>query len=68
MQKEQALTLTVLEVAALLQISRGSAYEAVRSGQIPSVRFGRSIRVPIVALEQLLKQSGQGPHAEEAAT
>lgn len=54
MQKEEALTLTVPEVAALLRISRSSAYGAVRSGQIPSLRFGRSIRVPRAALERLL--------------
>lgn len=56
MTDEQAkLTLTVPEVAALLRISRGSAYEAVRTGQIPSLRFGRVIRVPRHALEHLLE-------------
>ena len=55
MNGEQAkLTLTVPEVAALLRISRGACYEAVRTGQIPSLRFGRLIRIPRHALEQLL--------------
>lgn len=48
------LTLTVPEVAILLRISRGSAYEAVKRGDIPSLKFGRSIRVPRYALERLL--------------
>lgn len=51
---EQQLMLTVTEVARLLRISRGTAYEAVRTGQLPSIRFGRVIRVPRHALECLL--------------
>jgi len=45
---------TVEEAARLLRIGRGSAYEAVRAGDIPSVRLGRSIRVPRHALTSLL--------------
>ena len=37
--------LTVEQAASLLQISRGSAYEAVRTREIPSFRVGRSIRI-----------------------
>lgn len=37
--------LTVEQAASLLQISRASAYEAVRAGEIPSFRVGRSIRI-----------------------
>ena len=48
------LTLTVAEVAALLRISRSTAYEAVRTGQIPSLRFGRRIVIPKAALHCLL--------------
>lgn len=51
---EERLTLTVPEVARLLRISRGTCYEAVHTGQIPSLRFGRSIRIPRSALERLL--------------
>jgi excisionase family DNA binding protein len=48
------LTLSVPEVAALIGISRTSAYEAVRRGEIPSLVFGRRIVVPRSALEELL--------------
>jgi excisionase family DNA binding protein len=48
------LTLTVPEVAALLGVSRNAAYEAVAVGQIPSIRIGRRLLVPRVALERLL--------------
>lgn len=48
------LTLTVEEAAASLGISRASAYEAVRRGDIPAIRIGRRILVPRVALERFL--------------
>jgi excisionase family DNA binding protein len=48
------LTLTVDEVAGLLGVSRSTAYECVRTGEIPSVTFGRRILVPKRWLESLL--------------
>ena len=51
---EDRLTLTVEEAAALLGISRAFAYEAVTRGEIPSIRIGRRILVPKVALERFL--------------
>lgn len=35
----------VAEVAEFLRIGRSRAYELVGSGEIPSVRIGRSVRV-----------------------
>jgi excisionase family DNA binding protein len=40
------LTYTVDEVAHLLNISRGAAYQHVRDGVIPAERLGRSWRIP----------------------
>lgn len=48
--------LTVQEAARLLRISRGAAYEAIRTGAIPSVRIGRTLRVPRQALNQMLAE------------
>lgn len=48
------LTFSVPEVADLLGISRSSAYEAVRRGEIPALAFGRRVVVTRVTLEQLL--------------
>ena len=48
------LTLTVEETAAVLGISRGLAYEMVKTSKIPSIRFGRRVLVPRRALERLL--------------
>ncbi len=47
-------TYTVAEVAALLGISRSTAYKCVRRGEIPSRRFGRRIVVLHQDLEGLL--------------
>ena len=47
-------TLTVQEVAVLLRLGRSSAYAAVRSGEIPSVRVGHRLLVPTAALLRLL--------------
>jgi excisionase family DNA binding protein len=58
----ESLVLTVEETAELLRIGRTAAYEAVRAGEIPSLRIGRSLRVPRHALEQLL--NGHGPADE----
>jgi excisionase family DNA binding protein len=49
--------LTLPEVASLLRISRGSAYEAAKRREIPTIRIGRRLLVPSDALERLL--SGQ---------
>ncbi len=60
-----SLVLTVVEVARELGISRGLAYEAVRLGQIPSVRIGRRVLIPRAALERLLAQNETSPAPTE---
>lgn len=50
----ERLTVTVVEAAQLLGVSRMTAYSAVREGSIPSVRIGRRLLVPKAALERLL--------------
>jgi excisionase family DNA binding protein len=52
------LTVTVEEAAAALGISRGLAYALVRRGDIPSVRLGRRIVVPVRALDAVLDGDG----------
>ncbi len=46
---------TVDEVAVRLGLSRNSAYEAIRRGEIPHLRIGRRILVLKPALEALLQ-------------
>jgi excisionase family DNA binding protein len=53
-QGENRVTLTVSEAAELLGISRSTAYECVRTGEIPSVTFGRRVLIPRHRLDRLL--------------
>jgi excisionase family DNA binding protein len=53
----ERLTMTVPE-AGRLGLGRNAAYEAARAGEIPTVRFGKLLRVPIRALERLLDNVG----------
>ena len=48
------LTYTVTEAAALLGISRTSAYECVRRGEIPSLTLGRRVVISRVVLERMV--------------
>jgi excisionase family DNA binding protein len=50
------------DVAATLGISRASAYEGVKTGEIPSIRIGRRFLVPTAAVRRLLQLDG-GPNA-----
>jgi len=49
--------LTVQEASRILRLSRGATYEAIRRGQVPSIRVGRRILVPRAALERLLDKA-----------
>jgi excisionase family DNA binding protein len=55
--QQEKLTLTVTEAAQLLGLSRASAYEAIRMGQIPSIRIGSRIIIPKIALVEMLKEA-----------
>jgi len=52
------LTMSVEEAAIALGISRTFAYEAVARGEIPCVRIGKRILVPIAGLNRLLESAG----------
>lgn len=55
--------LTVEEVRQVLNLSKNSAYEAIKRGDIPSVRLGpRLTRVSKVALMEVM--NGEGLRAE----
>ncbi len=51
------------QVAVLLGLGRGSVYEALRRGDLPSVRIGRRILIPREPLLRLLGVSGDTPGA-----
>ena len=53
-QEPTRLTLSISAAARLLGISRASAYECARRGEIPVLKLGRRLVVPRAALERLL--------------
>ena len=48
------LTMSVTAAARALGISRGLAYELVHRGELPAVRLGRRLLVPVAALDRLV--------------
>lgn len=51
-------TMSVEEAGRILGIGRGSAYRAARKGEIPTIRLGRRLLVPIAGLQALLGAKG----------
>ncbi len=59
--EELPLLLTVDEAAEVLRIGRNGAYAAVANGCLPSVRIGRTIRIPRDALAVLIRAEAHAP-------
>lgn len=55
--------LTVEEAARVLRVGRTAAYAAVKAGDIPCIKVGRSIRVPRHKLEHMLGLSNDNEPA-----
>lgn len=51
---EKKLAYSVMETASMLGIGKTLAYELVRKGKIPSIKLGRRIIIPRMAIENLL--------------
>jgi excisionase family DNA binding protein len=51
------MSCTVEEAGEMLGISRHSAYRAARIGEIPTIRVGRRLVVPLARLNELLGQT-----------
>ena len=47
-------TISVEQAGQIMGLSRDPAYEAVQSKQIPSIRLGRSIKVPTAGIRKML--------------
>lgn len=57
------LTVSVTEAASMLGISRALAYELVARGEVQSVRLGRRVVVPVVALRAMVAGGDLPPAA-----
>lgn len=58
MEKIERLVMSVPEAGAKLGLGRTAAYEAAARGDLPVVKVGRALRVPIVAFERMLSEAG----------
>lgn len=52
----EPLVLTVSEAADVLRISRAKAYRLVAAGELPAVRVGATLRVPLDALREYVRR------------
>lgn len=66
----ERLLLRPAEAAELIGVSRARAYELIAQGEIPSIKLGASIRVPMRALhawiDQQLEKAAAGAGNEAA--
>jgi len=63
----QKRTYSVEEAAKILGIGRSAAYQAVGTGEIPAIRIGKRLLVPVQALEQLLSTATRDRGGERVA-
>jgi excisionase family DNA binding protein len=49
--------LTGKEIAEILKISKALAYRLISRGEIPSIRFGRTVRVKQADLEKFIAEN-----------
>ena len=53
-KEETKLVMTVPEAGAKLGLSRQASYQAARRGDIPTIRIGHLLKVPVVQFNRLL--------------
>ena len=59
-------TLSIIEAGEVLGIGRSAAYEAAKQGELPTIKIGRRLLVPIALLERLLAGAlRQSPDPDE---
>jgi excisionase family DNA binding protein len=59
MADETPLTISVPDAGRrYFGLGRNASYDAAERGEIPAIRIGRLLRVPVRALEKMLDQAG----------
>jgi hypothetical protein len=56
----QAKTMSVPEAGKIYyNLGRGASYAAAANGQIPTIKIGKLLRVPVVLMERRLEKAGE---------
>jgi excisionase family DNA binding protein len=55
-EKIQKRTCSIEQAAKALGVCKAVAYEAARTGELPTIKIGRRILVPLAALERKLEE------------
>ena len=64
-KRPDVLLVSVAEAAVLLGIGKASLYKLVMSGEMPSLKLGKSRRIPLASLEEFITEKlGQGRSAQ----
>jgi Helix-turn-helix domain len=50
-------TISVVEAGKYFGLRRAGSYAAAARGELPTIRIGRRLRVPVVALERMLQEA-----------
>jgi excisionase family DNA binding protein len=66
-QKSGLLFLRIPEVAERLALGRSTVYKLIQSGEIPTVRIGGAVRVPVDGLEDWARRQWETPDLAPAA-
>ena len=61
---DERLVLTPEEVGPILNMGRSAVYEAIRRGDIPTIRIGRRWLIPKAALDRMLAEAGSEARAD----
>ena len=65
--REIPLLVSVPEAARLLGVGKTLGWKMVRSGQLPTKKFGTRVLVPRVALERLARAEDSGGQSDDDA-
>lgn len=65
---KERLTYDVGTAAKLLGLSRGAAYQACLTGQIPHLKIGKRILIPVAALNRMLETAEAKDGSQETKT
>ena len=58
-EKSERVVYSVAEIMQLFHLSKATAYAAVKSGAIPSLRIGGRILIPKCQIDKMLQSAGR---------